>query len=284
MSDLEPLPASRKFTVSRRPEKFADRITTRIWLEEPSSENPYVAKASYCHGYNILELASKRSFSDVIYLLFRGELPNEHEAELFASLMVSFINPGPRHAATRAAMNAGVGKTDPSNILPVALSIFGGEHLGSGEVEPALRWLRKNLKKSPQDLARELLHTVGSSDREGDFHVAPGFGSFYGSIDEMSSAIAEQLLRLPAAGPVMKWAAEFSKILNTAQMGWLSTGVVAATLADLGFQPRVAPGIFQIMSAPGLFAHGIELASKPLTAMPFPGAATTSSRSRRNEG
>ena len=52
-------------------------------------------------------------------------------------------------------------------------------------------------------------------------------------------------------------------------MGWLATGVVAAVLTDLGFPPRAAAGIYQIISAPGLLAHGVELANKPLTAMPF---------------
>jgi citrate synthase len=272
MSGSEETPKPREFHVSRRSDQFAKKMTTRIWLESPSRKNPYVAKASYCHGYDILELAAKRTFPEVVYLLFKGELPDEKEAALFGALMVAFINPGPRHPATRAAMNAGVGKTDPSNILPVALSIFGGEHLGSGEVEPSIRWLRKNLRTPPKEVAGELLKTGLLAEPEGDVHIAPGFGSYYGGIDEMSSSIADYLLTLPAAGKVMHWAAEFCRELNEHNMGWISTGVVAATLADLGFQPRMAPGVFQLMSAPGIFAHGIEMAAKPLTAMPFPDA------------
>lgn len=271
MSGSEEIPKPREFHVSRRDEQFAKKVPTKIWLESASPRNSYIAQANYCHGYDLLELAAKRSFPEVVYLLFKGELPDESEAALFGSLMVAFINPGPRHPATRAAMNAGIGKTDPSNILPVALSIFGGEHLGSGEVEPAIRWLRRNLRKSPKDVAEALLNAELTTGLEGDIHIAPGFGSYYGGIDEMSTSIADRLLALPAAGKVMQWAAAFCGELNAGNMGWLSTGVVAATLADLGFQPRMAPGIFQIMSAPGMFAHGIEMASKPLTAMPFPG-------------
>lgn len=52
-------------------------------------------------------------------------------------------------------------------------------------------------------------------------------------------------------------------------MGWLARGVAAATMCDLGFHPRVRAGIFQLISAPGLLAHGLELTNKPITAMPF---------------
>jgi len=45
---------------------------------------------------------------------------------------------------------------------------------------------------------------------------------------------------------------------------------VAAILCELGFQPRMGAGMFQLISAPGIFAHGIEMANKPITAMPFP--------------
>ena len=45
--------------------------------------------------------------------------------------------------------------------------------------------------------------------------------------------------------------------------------IAAAVFADLGFQPRAGGCLFQLLGAPGLVAHGIELANKPITAMPF---------------
>lgn len=51
--------------------------------------------------------------------------------------------------------------------------------------------------------------------------------------------------------------------------GWLATGVAAAAFCDLGFMPRAAAGLFQLLCAPGLLAHGVELANKPVTALPW---------------
>ncbi len=162
--------------IQKRRGEYASRVATRIWQEDAAPDNPYLAGSCRCHGYDLLELMTKRSFVDVLFLLFSGELPTGEQARLLETLMVGCINPGPRHPATRAAMNAGVGKTHPVHILPIALSVMGGSHLGGEEVEGAMRFLRSTISKDAGEQARELLHGQGRPD-EGDWHVAPGFGS-----------------------------------------------------------------------------------------------------------
>lgn len=136
-----------KFQVRKRDEQFTDRTVTRIWQEEPLPENPYLAEKCRCHGYDILELAKKRSFVDVLFLLFQGELPDPNQAQLLERLMIALVNPGPRHPATRASMNAAVGKANPAHILPTGLAVLSGAYLGGEEVSAAMRFLWKNSKK-----------------------------------------------------------------------------------------------------------------------------------------
>jgi citrate synthase len=250
--------------VSRRDDEFVTRPVTRIWHEQSSLENPYVAEKCACHGYDILELASKRSYIDVLFLLFRGELPTEEQELLLQRLMIAFINPGPRHPATRAAMNAGVSKTDTGHILPISLSL-----LSASGIEDAIRFLRKNQRRPAEDVADELYACETNKPIEGDWLIAPGFGSSFGSIERMAQQTTDMLLATTSNTPILEWGNSFSHALNDFGMGWLSTGVVAAVLADLGFQPRAGVGLYQIMCAPGLLAHGAEMANKPLTAMPF---------------
>lgn len=261
---------SRPDKVESRNEAFAEKTVSRIWHERPSPKNPYIANECHCHGYDLTELIRKRSFCDVFYLLFRGELPEAAQSQLLETLMIALVNPGPRHPATRAAMNAGVSKADPAHILPIGLMILGGEHLGAGEVEPAMRFLRKNLKTDPTATARALIDASSVASSPDDVHIVPGFGRRYGAIDEMPRRLAKMLLTLPGSGTAMRWADEFSIALGKHEMGWLSTGLAAAVYADLGFAPRQGAGLYQLMSAPGLLAHGIELFNKPLTSMPFP--------------
>ena len=251
--------------VKSRKEAFVEKTETRICYEEPSDDNPYITKNNHCHGYNILELAKKRSFVDVMYLLFRGELPTAENARILEHLMIALINPGPRHPATRAAMNTGVGKTDPAHILPISLTIMGGEHSGASEVEPSMRFLRKN-RNIPVNEVIDLLLKEKINDEK---LLTPGFGSKFGSIEILPQKFVNQILQLPGDHHTLTWANEFCKKMNVFNIGWLPTGLAAAVLSDLGFQPRTCIGIFQLLSAPGLLAHGMELANKPVTAMPF---------------
>ncbi len=254
--------------VKKRDEVFSDKISTRIWEETASDENPYIASSARCHGYEITDLVEKCSFIETLYLLFRGELPGKEEAFLLEKLMIFLINPGPRHPATRAAMNAGIGKTNPEHILPIGLTILGGAHLGAGEIESSMRFLRKNFKK-PVGNVMDMLLKEAVAPEEGDWHIAPGFGSRYGSIDVMPGEMANGFAELDADRKILKWGCEFAQLLAPHQMGWLMTGLAAAVFAELGFQPRYGAGLFQLLSAPGLLAHGMEQSNKPMTAMPF---------------
>ncbi|HEB78288.1 MAG TPA: citrate synthase [Methylothermaceae bacterium] len=255
--------------IQSRNESFTARTATRICEETPSTENPYLSQTCRYHGYELGELMQKRSFVDVLFLLLRGELPTAEQGQLFETLLIGLSNPGPRHAATRAAMTAGVGKTDPAHILPIALSVMGGEHLGGSEVTAAMAFLRRQRNKDPQTVAAERLAAC-ARPAEGDWRAAPGFGSRFGDIDPMPHLVVERLQALPGAGEALDWGSRFAKALKAEQGGWLMPAVAAVVFLDLGFHPRAGAGLFQIAAAPGLLAHGLELANQPRTAMPFP--------------
>lgn len=257
----------KRIKVQSRNEPFSKRAATRIWSEQASGDNPYIASSALCHGYDLFELMEKRSFVDVFYLLFRGELPSASQAALLQTLMIALINPGPRHPATRAAMNVGVGKTNPLHILPIASAVLGGEHEGGGEIERAMRFLRKYQKSNPADSL--FLTDEEDTEDSGPASITPGFGKHHGGIDLLAAGIAESLLKLDAAGDALKWGAQLAQRLEPDGSGWLITGVAAAVFADLGFQPKVGGTLFQLLGAPGLVAHGLEVANKPITAMPY---------------
>lgn len=255
--------------VRSRNEPFVQKTATRIWYEEPAADNPFITANALCYGYDLLELMKKRSIVDVFYLLFRGELPTADNAQLLQQLMIGLINPGPRHPATRAAMNAGIGKSNPVHILPIASAVLGGEYQGAGEVDAAMRFLRKHQHSDPYEYAQTLLNQSGTLPVTDDEQLIPGFGKRYGGIDILAKKIAAQLLELPAAGKSLQWGVALAQALEKKGVGILTGGVAAAVFADLGFQPRVGGCLYQLFSAPGLVAQGVEMANKPITAMPF---------------
>jgi citrate synthase len=255
---------------TRRADRFASRPVTRIWQETPSPDNPYVADGARCHGYDLFELLERARFCEVLFLLFRGELPTAAQTDLLERWWLASINPGPRHPATRAALNAGVGKTNAASILPIGLTVLGGDHLGATEVKRSMRFLAAHVAEDPNQIASRLLGRESPPAR-GDWHVAAGFGSRFGGIDHLARRIGERLAALAGAGPALRWAQAFAAALEAHNLSWLDPGIAAAVALDLGFSEYAAIGLYQLSRAPGLLAHGVEMIGQPLTAMPFLG-------------
>lgn len=253
---------------SSRNTPFPERVRTRIWQEEPDGDNPWLARGARCHGYAHAELVRATGFADTIFLLLRGELPDPRQRQLMDRLLVSFCNPGPRHAATRAAMNAAASGTREASIGAIALALLGGEHLGSAEVEQAAAFLVARRREDPRALAGTLL-AAESPAGEGDRRPAPGFGTLHGSIDPYTATLALPLIELAAADGPLAWASTLAASLAPGGCGWLQPGLAAAGALELGFGPRAAGALYQIASLPGLLAHALEVAGKGITAMPF---------------
>ncbi len=247
-------------TVRSRGEQFTPKLGTKITEEIASESNPYQAKQVRIHGYDHATLTEKCELSDVIYLLFKGELPDPKERELFRKLCVALINPGPRHPATQASITAGVGKTMTVNILPIALSIFGGKFDGASEVEEAMRYFRRKIRTN----AAEQLNEFNSANA----HTIPGYGKLYGSYDPYAEKLLMQFTEDKSL-KVLRWSKDLHFQLKQHGIGILRSGLCAATLADLGFQPRQGNALLQLFAAPGLLAHGLEYSNKPLTSMLF---------------
>jgi citrate synthase len=255
-----------------RNEVFAERAATRITREIASEANPYLAERVEIHGYDLLGLARGTSVPEVVYLLFRGELPDDAAAELLTTWWISAIAPGPRHPATRAAMNAAVAKTNAVQFVPVATAVLGGAHLGAEEVRRAHRFVTAHRTEIPAAAAARAVGAGGRPER-GDWHVVPGFGTRFGGVDPLARRIAALLAALPGAGAALAWSASFAAALERYGLGWLDTGIAAAVLVDLGFDEYAAAGLFQLVRAPGALAHAIELVGAPPTALPFPDEA-----------
>jgi citrate synthase len=258
----------KKIKVRLRGEQSDEKFRTKIWKEIAAAENPYIAERVLCHGYDLLELTRKRSYVDVIFLLFLGELPGDGERELLESLMIGLCNPGPRHNATRAAMVTGAGKTESSHILPISLSILSGAYLGAGEVQSSMRFLRKEMNNRPGDVAIRIAECL-SCNHIPHSEVSPGFGSVYSGIDRVTQSLASDITKKKRAGDALRWGAEFADDLIKHGYGWLPPGLAAAAFIDLGLNSLSAAGMFQLISAPGLLAHGLEMCSKPESPAPF---------------
>lgn len=262
---------NRKVNIESRNDKFTTKIKSEITLEIPSEDNPFLAKEVRTHGYNVLELMDNCDHIDSLYLLFKGELPSATQKELLSKLSLFLMNLGPRHTSARTAANAGIGRTDVNHIVPIAVMGLSGAYNGSKEVEKTMRFLQENVKQPASIIAEKQLKANHKPD-EGDWVVAPGFGSdFQGQSPFLLAVVTKFLQSSPQEGH-LAWSQQFVEHLSSSQpnsLGWRLAGIVAAVLLDLSIPPRMGAGIFQLLATPGAFAHGISFADKPITDMPF---------------
>lgn len=241
---------------------FAERVSTRICLEDPTPNNPYICQTQYLAGYNTLDLVEKSSFVDVLLLLLQLELPNQKQKQLLENLMIGLINPGPRHPATKAVMAASISKTNPEHILPTSLSVIGGKRGGAAEVIESYRFLQQHAEQPITDIS-------AVSSLEDTQRFAPGFGRHFGDYDHYILALAEKLMALNGESQYLSLAVNLGKHLHEQSAGLLDVGLAAAVMCDLNIGARESGVLYQFLRAPGLFAHGLEQTHLPINAIPL---------------
>jgi citrate synthase len=257
--------------VESRKESFEAKAKTTIWHEKSTDNHEYVVSEAFCHGYSLQSLLEKGyGITDMVFLLTRGELPTTEQRGLFDALGVALCNPGPRHPATRAAMEAAVSKTRSPHLLPISLMVMGGCHAGGG-VEAAMRFFRLNKKKPKTELITSLLKTYAGPEQ--DRELVPGFGPHFGSREPLYGNLGKAIQQKFRKNKLefLSWSLEMDELLNSnkAPCALKASGLAAAVFLDLGFHPRYGICLLQWLAAPGLLAHGLEMANKPITAMPF---------------
>lgn len=248
----------------------ADVIHTKIWREEAEPDNPFAARAAYCHGYDVFgEMLGQARWSEMLYLLFRGERPSPAASKLLEALAVALANPGPRDPSVHAAMCGGVGGSTAAASLIAALSVGAGRYGGAREVFDAMTvWQRCGTKLEAWLTAAP----VGTADPIEVWPTrehAPGFDPH----------------GLTTAGIVRQLLAKLSETGGTPHLNWLQdnlalvechiglplalSGVAACALFDLGFTAAEGEMLFLMLRLPGAAAHALEQQAHGYKRFPF---------------
>lgn len=262
---------------------YSSSASTEICLEVPSENNPFLTEKRYVAGYDIEALTMKCSFIETLYLLFKQELPTPQQTKLLNALFVALSNAGPRDEATRATMAAGVSKTRPEHLLPIGLNVIGGANNGAQSVEHAYVFIQQQVKKT-------LLHgsTINIDLLDKEFNllldqfpdsvtfspqnclqVMPGFSQFFGCVDRLTVRLAYSLFDIVPDSAVFLWMKTFNEKLHKYQLGITPVGLAAAVFLQLELGARESIGLYQLLRAPGILAHGMEQTHKPITSIPM---------------
>lgn len=262
---------------------YNNSASTDLCLEVATDENPFLTENRYLAGYDIEALTSKVSYIESLYLLFKQELPTPQQTTLLNALFVALINAGPRDEAVRASMAAGVSKTRTEHLLPIGLTVLGGANNGAQTVEKAYYFIEQQVNKSKSDngflntkqldnaitkLFNKVPNLSNISKEETTQHC-PGFSQCYGDIDELTARLSQSIFEIIPNSIVFSWCQVFNQKLNNYNLGINTVGLAAAVFLELKLGARESIGLYQLLRAPGILAHGIEQTHKPITAIPM---------------
>lgn len=249
----------------------AQRLHTRIWREEPEPDNAFAARAAYCHGYDVYgEMLGQVRWTEMLFLLLRGEAPWPEQVELLEALAVALANAGPRDAAVHAAMASSTGGAPAAAALMAALSVGAGRHGGARDVFDAMAgWAECGMDLAAwqarlADASPQRLEIWPSSDR------AAGFDPH---AHRIAGIVLQALERLSAHAEAhrLRWLAAHREALESAAgLPLAMTSVAAAALADLGFDAEQGEMLYLMLRLAGAAAHALEQRALGYKRFPFP--------------
>lgn len=211
-------------------------------------------------GYDITEIMDKLSFAETVFLILKGELPSEAEAEMMRAILVSSVDHGcspPSVLGTRTVISGG-------NSLNAAIAggvlVIGDSH--GGAIEKSARIMQEWASKegNADDLAGELVDWLKTQKIR-----MPGFGHRLHNVDPRTVKLFEIAGKNNFSGRHIELCQAIEKALE-AKLGKKLPinvdGAIAAVISDMGFDWRLGKGFFIISRVPGLISHAYEEMSR----------------------
>ncbi|HEX3759112.1 MAG TPA: citryl-CoA lyase [Kofleriaceae bacterium] len=212
-------------------------------------------------GYPIEELIGNVGFSDMVYLLLRGELPARAQAELLEAALVASVDHGPQAPAiaiSRMAVTCGL----PVNgAMASAINVLDDVHGGAGQ---QCMELFREIAAEPGDAAVAAASVV-QRWRDAGTRYVPGFGHRFHPVDPRTPRLFALLDAAHGAGVVSGRFIAIGRAVEAAlgagrdrPVPMNIDGVTAVIYSELGFEPELGRGIFILSRALGILAHAWE--------------------------
>ncbi|MBT1516383.1 MULTISPECIES: citryl-CoA lyase [unclassified Bradyrhizobium] len=214
-------------------------------------------------GYTIEELIGHISFTAIIWLMLRGELPTPAQERLLQAALVASVDHGP-HAPSIAIAQMAVSCGVPLNgAMASAINTLDDLHGGAGEqaIELYDEVLRRSETKDIDEAAAEAIdHFTATRSK-----YLPGFGHRFHPVDPRVDPLLA-LVDAAVSGDVVSGcyasAARAIERVMRERKGKLIPmnidGATAVVYGELGFAAPLARGIFCLSRAVGILAHAWE--------------------------
>jgi citrate synthase len=219
-------------------------------------------------GYPIEDLIGRISFPAMIWLMLRGELPSDGQADLLGAALGAAVDHGPQApsiAIARMAATCGVGI---NSAMASAINVLGDVHGGAGEQALSLYG----------DIAAMIDSGAGLEDSVSerlDRFLAqqgyvPGFGHRFHPVDPRAPRLLSLVREAAARGVVGGRFADIAQAVEAElerrkgrRIPLNIDGATAVIYGELGFPPPLTRGLFVLSRSVGILAHAWEQSQAP---------------------
>lgn len=228
-------------------------------------------------GYPVQELIGNLSYAEVLYLILKGELPDEKTAKVFEATLLTVIDHGFLNAATPTARFVVSG--NPSIIAGIAAGILsigfwtGGAQQYTAEFINEAYNLMKKENLTMEETAKKVVEKYLKEKKR-----IPGFGHPLHNPDPRAEQLYRVAEKYGKVGEKLKLYkaihAEFVKQTGK-NIPINCDGMMGAILTELGFDPEIMNALAAVCMLPGIIAHAYEELKEGTPVRILPGIITT---------
>ncbi len=235
-------------------------MTENFWRTSISQVKPNDIRI---RGYSVIDLMQKKSFGDVVYLLFKGELPSGNEGRLIEAILIA----GADHSL--AAPSADAVRFVASGGVPLQAAVAAGiTALGDyhgGAIEQCARMLLEAKPGESVDIPA-LADTIVKEKKVAGQRIL-GYGHPMHNPDPRAEEMLRQAKEYGLFGPYCELATAIARVFAAAgkSIPLNVDGAIAAVMLEMGLDWRLGKGFYVVSRAAGLVAHAFEqiTAEKP---------------------
>lgn len=215
-------------------------------------------------GYAIEDLIGNVSFTQMIWLMTRGELPSRAQADLLDAALMSAVDHGPQApsiAIARMAATCGVGL---NNAMASAVNALGDVHGGAGEQAVELYQSIAGRIDGGASMAEATAAEIDDfTATKSEF--LPGFGHRFHPVDPRAPRLLELVDSAAKEDAVSGRFAEIGRAVEAElkhrkgkAIPMNIDGATAVIYAELDFPAPLARGLFCLSRSVGILAHAWE--------------------------
>jgi citrate synthase len=208
-------------------------------------------------GYPLAELLGKVSYAQMVYLLFKGELPEENIGRMIEAILVSSIDHGTTPPSALSAIT--VASTGATLNASVAAGILAISQFHGGAIEKCMKILIKAMEYKKENNCTHAVaaHHIIAEYRESEKRLS-GFGHRLHTDDPRTKKLFLMAKELNIAGDYLEIARALELDLEKSlgkKLPLNVDGAIAALLCEMDFDTSFANAFFMIARVPGLVAH-----------------------------